>query len=43
MKKYNNKISASVMCSDLLNLEKDIRTLENLGVDMLHIAIAISW
>ncbi len=39
MKKYNNKISASVMCSDLLNLEKDIRTLENLGVDMLHIDV----
>ena len=39
MKKYDNKISASVMCSDLLNLEKDIRTLENLGVDMLHIDV----
>ena len=39
MKKYYNKISASVMCSDLLNLEKDIRTLESLGVDMLHIDV----
>lgn len=39
MKKYNNKISVSVMCSDLLNLEKDIRILEKEGVDMLHVDV----
>ncbi len=27
------------MCSDLLNLEKDIRILEQLGVDMLHVDV----
>ncbi|MFA6859073.1 MAG: ribulose-phosphate 3-epimerase [Bacteroidales bacterium] len=36
---YDNKISVSVMCSDLLNLEKDIRTLEKHGADMLHIDV----
>ena len=39
MKKYRNKLSVSVMCSDLLNLEKDIRVLEAAGVDMLHIDV----
>jgi ribulose-phosphate 3-epimerase len=33
----DNKISASMMCADLLNLEKDIRILEGLNVDYLHI------
>lgn len=37
--KYQNKISVSVMCSDLLNLEKDIRILEEKGVDMLHVDV----
>jgi len=37
--KYVNKISVSVMCSDLLNLERDIRTLEKYGVDMLHVDV----
>ncbi|MCI1640515.1 MAG: ribulose-phosphate 3-epimerase [Bacteroidales bacterium] len=37
--KYRNKISVSVMCSDLLNLGKDIRILEKNGVDMLHVDI----
>ena len=27
------------MCADLLNLESEIRTLESLGVDMLHIDV----
>ena len=27
------------MCADLLNLESEIRTLENMGVDMLHIDV----
>ena len=34
-----NKISVSVMCSDLLALGKDIRTLEACGVDMLHVDV----
>lgn len=33
------KISASLMCSDLLNMERDIRTLETGGIDYLHIDI----
>lgn len=36
---YRNKISVSVMCSDLLALGKDIRKLEELGADMLHIDV----
>ncbi|MFW5980689.1 MAG: ribulose-phosphate 3-epimerase [Halanaerobiaceae bacterium] len=31
-----NKISASVMCADLLHLEEDIKKLENAGVEYLH-------
>lgn len=31
------KISASLMCADLLNLERDIRRLETLGVEYLHL------
>lgn len=34
-----NKISVSVMCSDLMNLERDIKTLERNGVDWLHIDV----
>ena len=34
-----NKISVSVMCSDLMNLERDIKTLERNGIDWLHIDI----
>ena len=37
--KHRNKLSVSVMCADLLNLESEIRTLESLGVDMLHIDV----
>ena len=33
------KISVSVMCSDLMNLERDIRNLESLGVDYLHLDV----
>lgn len=36
MKKY---LSASVMCADLLNMEKGIRELERAGIDYLHIDI----
>lgn len=34
-----NKITVSVMCSDLMNLERDIKELEINGVDWLHIDI----
>lgn len=34
-----NKISVSVMCSDLMNLEHDIKVLEQNGVDWLHIDV----
>ena len=34
-----NKITVSVMCSDLMNLERDIKALERNGVDWLHIDI----
>lgn len=30
------KVSASIMCADLLNLKKDIHLLEEAGVDYLH-------
>lgn len=33
------KISASIMCSNLLNLQRDINILEKGGVDFLHIDI----
>lgn len=36
MKKY---LSASLMCADLLNLEKAIKALEEAGIDYLHIDI----
>lgn len=36
MKKY---LSASIMCADLLNMEKSIRELENAGIDFLHVDI----
>lgn len=36
MKKY---LSASLMCADLLNLEKSIKELEKAGIDYLHIDI----
>ena len=34
-----NKLSVSVMCSDLMNLERDIKTLEHNGIDWLHIDV----
>jgi len=33
------KISPSMMCADFLNLEKDIRAFEKLGIEYLHIDI----
>ncbi len=36
MKKY---LSASIMCADLLNMEKSIRDLERAGIDYLHVDI----
>lgn len=36
MKKY---LSASIMCADLLNLEKAIKELEEAGIDYLHVDI----
>lgn len=33
------KISVSIMCSDLLNLEQDIRQLERNAVDYLHVDV----
>ena len=33
------KISPSLMCADFLNLEKDIRMFEKLGIEYLHIDI----
>ena len=33
------KISASIMCADLLNLHKDIEILENSNIDFLHLDI----
>ena len=35
----NIKISASIACADLLNLERDIRSLNEAEVDLLHIDI----
>jgi len=34
-----NKLSVSMMCADLMNLEKDVHILEELHVDYLHIDI----
>lgn len=39
MMKQAGKISASMMCANLLNLKEDIITLENGGVDYLHIDV----
>ncbi len=36
MKKY---LSASIMCADLLNMEKSVRELEKAGIDYLHVDI----
>ena len=36
MKKY---LSASIMCADLLNMEKSIREIERAGIDYLHVDI----
>lgn len=35
----NGKLSVSLMCGDLLNLEKEIKTYEKNGVDYIHIDI----
>lgn len=37
--KHHNKISASLMCANLLNLKEDIDVLEKNGVEFLHIDI----
>lgn len=39
MKNMKRYISVSVMCSDLMNLERDINILKSNGVDWLHIDI----
>lgn len=36
MKKY---LSASIMCAELLNMEKSVRELERAGIDYLHVDI----
>lgn len=38
-KSHNKLISASMMCANLMNIERDIHQLENAGVDYLHIDI----
>lgn len=38
-KDRKNKLSVSLMCADLMNLERDIRRLEKLNVDYLHVDI----
>ncbi len=35
----NKYLSASIMCADLLNMEKSIKELEKAGIDYLHIDI----
>lgn len=34
---FKSKLSVSLMCADLLNLDKEIKLLSKLGVDYLHI------
>ena len=35
----DSKIAPSMMCADYLNLEKDIRVFEGLGIELLHIDV----
>lgn len=35
----NPRLSVSVMCANLMNMERDIRTLEECGADCLHVDI----
>lgn len=35
----DKKISASIMCADLMNLQRDIEVLEKSGVDFLHLDV----
>ncbi|MBR3836406.1 MAG: ribulose-phosphate 3-epimerase [Clostridia bacterium] len=35
----NKLLSASVMCADLMNMEKSVRDLEAAGIDLLHVDI----
>ncbi len=35
----DKKLSASIMCADLLNMERSIKEIENAGIDYLHIDI----
>lgn len=39
MERQNGKISASMMCSDLIHLKENISVFEHAGVDYLHIDI----
>lgn len=39
MKQNNKALSVSIMCADLLNLEKQIRIFEELSVDMIHVDV----
>ena len=39
MNKTPGKISPSLMCANFMNLEKDIRDMERLGIEYLHIDI----
>ncbi len=39
MQLQKGKISVSVMCSDLMNLERDFKELERNGVDLLHVDV----
>lgn len=39
MKQNNKALSVSIMCADLLNLEKQIKIFEELQVDMIHVDV----
>ena len=39
MKKYDFKLTASMMCADYRNLEKEVRELDEAGIDSYHIDI----
>ncbi|MBE6716653.1 MAG: ribulose-phosphate 3-epimerase [Ruminococcaceae bacterium] len=39
MKNMDKKLSASIMCADLLNMEESIKEIEKAGIDYLHIDI----
>ena len=39
MRKERGKLSVSLMCADLMNIERDIKIMEAHGVDFLHIDV----